>query len=134
MLVDNRYIVIYDAVRDARTEGRFVWNNFEDEPMPLIHQLRPGAKPRTVRGPALTVDGIPRLPAVCEDKDTRGVVYDGYGDFLTVVTHRAGIEAYPHGDLLAGRPDELSRLLVWKPIVARVHLEKINGGAGRVWI
>lgn len=99
MLVDNRYIVIYDAVRDARTEGRFVWNNFEDEPMPLIHQLRPGAKPRTVRGPALTVDGIPRLPAVCEDKDTRGVVYDGYGDFLTVVTHRAGIEAYvcPYG-------------------------------------
>ena len=99
MMVDNRYIVIYDAVRDEHTEGRFIWNNFVDEPMPAIHQLVPGVKPRAISGPPLTVDGAPRYPAVRQDKDTRGVIYDGYGDFLTLVTHREGIQtqATPYG-------------------------------------
>lgn len=102
LMVDNRYIVIYDAVRDEHTEGKFIWNNFVDEPMPYIHQLVPGSKPRAVEAPKLTIDGAPRYPAVRQDKDTRGVIYDGYGDFLTVVTHRDGIraEATPFGAIV----------------------------------
>lgn len=99
LMVDNRYIVIYDAVRDEHTEGRFIWNNYVDEPMPAIHQLVPGVKPREVSGLPFTVDGAPRYPAVRQDKDTRGVVYDGYGDFLTLVTHRQALQSQtmPYG-------------------------------------
>ncbi len=102
LMVDNRYIVIYDAVRDEHTEGKFIWNHYVDEPMPYIHQLVPGVRPRAMEAPKLTIDGAPRYPAVRQDKDTRGVVYDGYGDFLTLVTHREEIraEATPFGAIV----------------------------------
>lgn len=93
MMLHNRYIVIYDAVKRERTEGRFTWNSYTDGDSPYIWQLRPGVEPRVVKGAALTLDGKPRYQAVRQDKDVTARVYDGYGDFLTLVTHRDTIKA-----------------------------------------
>ena len=131
MMVDNRYIVIYDAVRDEHTEGRFIWNNFVDEPMPAIHQLIPGVKPREVSGLPLTVDGAPRYPAVRQDKDTRGVIYDGYGDFLTLVTHREEIQTQvmPYGVIV--REGEQAEYIINPNAYAKVREDGVEF-AGKV--
>lgn len=93
MMIDNRYIVIYDAVRDIRTEGKFSWFNYTDEDMPYIYQLKPGAEAVEKEAPKLTLDDKPRSAAIRNDKEVRGVSYNGYGDFLTVVTHKKDISA-----------------------------------------
>lgn len=93
MMIDNRYIVIYDAVRDIRTEGKFSWFNYTDEDMPYIYQLKPGAVPVYKNAPEYTLDDKPRAKAIQNDKEVRGVSYNGYGDFLTVVTHKGDIKA-----------------------------------------
>lgn len=93
MMVGGRYIAIYDAVQRERTQGKFTWHSYSEDTFPHIFQLRPGVTPRKVAGAAYTVDGRPRYPAVREDRDVIGQVYDGFGDFLTVVTHKDGISA-----------------------------------------
>ncbi len=97
LMVDNRYIVIYDAVRDARTQGKFSWFNCEDEEMPLIFQLKPGAKPVYKNAPEYTIDDVPRRKPFAQDREVRGVSYNGFGDFLTVVTHKKDLEAINTG-------------------------------------
>lgn len=92
MMIDNRYIVIYDAVRDIRTQGKFSWFNYVDEDMPYIYQLKPGAMPIGKNAPEYTIDDKPRAKSLENDKEVRGVSYNGYGDFLTVVTHKEDVK------------------------------------------
>ena len=61
--------------------------------MPYIYQLKPGVKPVTKSAPKYTLDDKPRAISIENDMDVRGVSYTGYGDFLTVVTHRADVKA-----------------------------------------
>ena len=131
LMVDNRYLLIYDAVRDEHTEGRFLWNNYVDEPMPFIHQLVPGVQPRQIPGPPMTVDGVPRYKAVRQDKDTRGVVYDGYGDFLTVVTHLENIhaKAAPFGAII--QEDAHTEYVFLANAYGKYHTEHVDF-AGRI--
>lgn len=93
MMIDNRYIAIYDAVRDIRTAGKFNWFCYTDEQLPHIYQLKPGAKPIAKDAPEYTVDDEPRYKAYCRDRDVRGVSYNGSGDFFTVVTHKDDVTA-----------------------------------------
>ncbi|MDR6550872.1 fibronectin type III domain-containing protein [Paenibacillus qinlingensis] len=85
LLSGNDYIVVYDQVGDMRVRGRFAWFVKEGEPFPHIDQLKPGVK---------GVQVLPGIPADATQDPLRtthkskGVVYDGSGDFLTVVTHR----------------------------------------------
>lgn len=125
LMSGNDYIVIYDEVADMRVRGRFSWFSHRDDPFPAIYQLKPGASPSPVAlaGP---VDG-PQLPpggykikreAHGYPDGSVGRYYDGFGDFLTVVTHRGewqpqitGVKATPYGAVvaLAGREDHIFR-------------------------
>ena len=98
MLVENDYIVIYDAVRDMTTRGRFTWFVQKNEEFPKIFQLKPGSeqKPYMV---GETADYISEPKTIAkhfvenECFRSKGVGYDGNGDFLTVVSHRDTIKA-----------------------------------------
>lgn len=85
ILSGNDYIAVYDQVGDMRVRGRFAWFVKEGEVFPHISQLKPGAEAVFV-GP-----GIPADKAAAQGNgkhESKGVVYDGNGDFLTIVTHR----------------------------------------------
>lgn len=95
LMADDDYIAIYDAVRDFRTQGRFSWFSNVNDDMPYIHQLKPGLLPRVVNCPDLTVTGDRcDVGIACMENPpkTRGVMYDGRGDFFTIVTHKNDLE------------------------------------------
>ncbi|MDY3929658.1 MAG: hypothetical protein SOZ34_09900 [Clostridia bacterium] len=95
LMVDNDYIAIYDSVRDFRTQGRFSWFSNTDDDMPYIFQLKPGIEPRKVTSPAMTIDGKEydhRANVMEIPYKTRGVMYDGRGDFFTIVTHKKDLQ------------------------------------------
>ncbi|QNK59636.1 fibronectin type III domain-containing protein [Paenibacillus sp. PAMC21692] len=125
LMSGNDYIVIYDEVADMRVRGRFSWFSHRDDPFPAIYQLKPGASPSqvTLAGP---IDG-PQVPAGQYKINRKahgypngsvGRYYDGFGDFLTVVTHRGewqpqikGVKATRYGAVVAmvGREDHIFR-------------------------
>ncbi len=90
MMVDNRYIVIYDAVKHLNTQGCFNWFNYEDRPLPFIHQLKPGVEGKNVTVSKFTVD-MKSANNRSTMPDLKGVRYDGKGDFLTIVSHNENI-------------------------------------------
>ncbi len=95
LMADNDYIAIYDSVRDYRTQGRFSWFSNVDDEMPYIHQIKPGLEPREVLSPDRTVDGREynhRANGMEIPYKTRGVMFDGRGDFFTVVTHKKDLQ------------------------------------------
>lgn len=85
MMVENRYLAVYDAVGDLRQRGRFVWSQTEKGEFPKIWNLRPGVEGIAERS-GLPVDVVSAeyhsryLPS-------RQIVYDGWGDFFTIVSH-----------------------------------------------
>lgn len=86
LLSGNDYIAVYDQVGDMRVRGRFAWFVKEGEEFPQIDQLKPGATGVSVK------PGIPADVAVqtaAGGYESKGMVFDGSGDFLTVVTHRS---------------------------------------------
>lgn len=89
LMADCDYIVLYEEVGGMRTKGRLAWFVNIGSRFPNIYQLKPGASPQEK---AL-------LPAKNTDIETcgrlagpylnaKGVCYDGFGDFLTVVSHK----------------------------------------------
>lgn len=83
MMVENRYIAVYDAVADAFQYGRFVWAQNAKDDFPVIWNLRPGVVPYE------TTDTAPvdRPPEYRYKGAGRQRVFDGQGDFFTIVTH-----------------------------------------------
>jgi hypothetical protein len=121
----NDYIAIYDEVADMRVRGRFSWFTHRDEEFPRIYQLKPGASASEVSlgGP---VDAAPVPPGEYTSRNdkkgypdgSKGRYYDGFGDFLTVVTHLGewqpqltGVQATSFGAVisLVGRTDYVFR-------------------------
>ena len=96
LMADNDYIAIYDAVKYSRTHGRFSWFSNVSDDMPNIYQLKPGLKAREVLPPDISVSGTPYANEVwgkqLEFNKTRGVMYEGRGDFFTVVTHKGNLD------------------------------------------
>lgn len=74
LVVENRYLIVVDKVRDASVRGRFSWFVGQTDTFPYIVQLCPG---------------VPYVPV--EGAGTKGRWYDGAGDFVTAVTHLDGI-------------------------------------------
>ncbi len=78
------YMVVFDHVKDNKTEGRFAWFVGKEDNFPFIHQLKPGAKGQDS-------EIKPSKSRYHNDKGelaTKGRYYDGQGSFLTVVTHK----------------------------------------------
>lgn len=119
------YMVVYDEVADQRVKGRFSWFVHKDDPFPAIHQLKPGAAATEVAlgGP---VDGPPVPPntyakpqyAYGYPDGAKGRYYDGYGHFLTLVSHRregqsclSGVQSTSYGAMVnaGGRTDHIFR-------------------------
>ncbi|RAV06388.1 hypothetical protein [Paenibacillus sp. YN15] len=124
LMSGNDYVAIYDQVADMRVRGRFSWFTRTGEKPPAIYQLKPGAAGVPVK-PAGPVDQPPVSPgqyaagkATGYPDGSRGQYFDGFGDFLTLVTHRERwqpqlLEARgtPYGAkvVLCGRTDHLFR-------------------------
>lgn len=82
MMVENRYVAVYDAVADKKQVGRFVWAQKGNGEFPVIRNIRPA-----VNG-VLDDGGIPAdRHGDYGKKNTKTLNFDGQGDFLTVVTH-----------------------------------------------
>ena len=84
LMSGNDYILVLDDVRDNAVEGRLSWTVGEEDDLPFIHQLKPGAKAKD-----------PGLAPVTTYKGTWNVqarYFDGKGDFLTLVTHRENLK------------------------------------------
>lgn len=84
MLVSNEYIAVYDAVCDAMQSGRFVWAQRSEEEFPKIWNIRPGVQYFSADS-GVPVDAGPGYRP--QYGACRTHVYDGQGDFFTIVTH-----------------------------------------------
>lgn len=84
LMVENRYIAVYDAVGDARQHGMFTWAQREGGDFPVIANLRPGM------GGVLSQSGAP-VDCAGEYRSkypqSKVMRFAGQGDFFTVVTH-----------------------------------------------
>ncbi|WP_168119604.1 fibronectin type III domain-containing protein [Paenibacillus sp. HB172176] len=124
LMSGNDYIVVYDEVADMRVRGRFSWFTARDESFPNIYQLKPGVAASAV-DPAGPVDAAPVKAGEYYGRGSNGYpngskgrYYDGFGNFLTVVTHRGTwqpqlteVKATRFGAVVAlcGRTDYLFR-------------------------
>lgn len=90
MMVENKYIVVYDSVRDACQYGRFSWTQNQKDEFPCIWNVKPGIESRFVN----TGDPIDSVaPYYVPNKtDTRVLAFEGKGDFLTTISHIKDIE------------------------------------------
>ena len=83
LLSGSDYFVVYDEVGDMRVYGRFAWFVKEGEPFPDIVQLKPGAAGKPSDGGTPVDSGIRSRYG-----NVNGKLFDGMGNFLTLVTHR----------------------------------------------
>lgn len=88
MMVENRYIAVYDAVADAMQYGRFTWAQVENGTFPTIKNLRPGVE-GVLTGGGEPVDCV---AGTYRGKGTKVLQFDGRGDFLTIATHLRGYD------------------------------------------
>lgn len=89
LMVDNDYIVLYEEVGGMRTKGRLAWFTNINGQFPNIYQLKPGAAPQEkALLPAKNTDIETCGKLASPDLDSKGIYYDGFGDFLTVVSHK----------------------------------------------
>lgn len=93
-LVGKDYAVLYDAVTHMRAKGRFVWTVNKLEEFPNICQILPGAEgwENTVTNTFDTGLGSGK-EAIADVRASKSMVYEGLGNFLTVVSHRQEISA-----------------------------------------
>lgn len=87
-MVGNEYITVYDAVADKRQAGRFTWSYPKDSE-PYIYNLHPNVEGRkSVVGDS--VDNFVNFEM--SKSNTELKIFDGSGDFLTLVTHLQNVE------------------------------------------
>lgn len=85
MLADTDYAVIFDSVADFYTKGRFSWFCSKNGDFPNIYQITPGAS-RQEKEHTKPFNKERKLKS--ENMDSKGVMYEGYGDFLTIVSDK----------------------------------------------
>ena len=111
-LVEKDYLVLYDAVTHMRAWGKFLWTVNELEEFPEIWQLRPGAAGRYCKASAAEwANGYGNDRGLKPDQRSKSVAYDGFGNFLTVVSHRKDlcVESTEYGALVS-LPDRVDYL------------------------
>lgn len=82
------YIAVFDDVATDTTTGRFSWFTGREDDFPFIHQVKPGVLPIE----AAVQPGQSNYHKDSAVLPARGRYYDGRGDFLTIVTHRDGLQ------------------------------------------
>jgi hypothetical protein len=85
LLVGSDYFLVYDDVYNQNIGGRFSWFTRPDEPLPELEVLKGG-------GPDYTYSTKKPERATHSGRESRGVWFDGTGDFLTFVSHKKGYE------------------------------------------
>ena len=102
LMSGSDYIVILDDVKDNSVEGRLSWFVGKDDDFPFINQLKPGIK-------GIDAKIHPSKTPYHDDNGvilTKGMYYDGKGDFLTLVTHKEQIKAVlENGAYRVSKPD-----------------------------
>ncbi len=88
LMADNDYIVVFDDVANSSVDGRFSWFVGVDDDFPEIYQLKPGSQ---------GINADIRLTSSpyhkdAESPETKGMYFDGNGDFLTLVTHKKDLK------------------------------------------
>lgn len=88
LMADNDYIVVFDDVANSSVDGRFSWFVGVDDDFPEIYQLKPGSQ---------GINAYIRLTSSpyhkdAESPETKGMYFDGNGDFLTLVTHKKDLK------------------------------------------
>lgn len=84
MMVENRYIAIYDAVADKKQFGRFSWTQNQHDAFPVLKNIKPGVEGH--------LDEAGKPIDVYDDyqssyEPSRVMRFDGEGDFLTIASH-----------------------------------------------
>lgn len=102
LLIEDDYILIYNAVRDMTTRGRFAWFVREEDDFPNIIQIKPSAPMKNFICPKsidVIGDGC-SIMNVSENTNnipemfrTKGIAFDGNGDFLNIVSHHKDLKA-----------------------------------------
>ena len=75
MLVSDDYFITYDDLFTDMVSGRFSWFTHPYDDLPFIHPIRP----RTTIKTEIT------------SPESKGVWYDGDGDFMFLISHKEGI-------------------------------------------
>lgn len=83
MLVDKDYFIVYDDVYNNNIGGRFSWFTHPDEEFPTLEIVNVGTGRDKVSRTTLT------------GSESKGVWYDGLGDFTVLVSHKKGFVAKP---------------------------------------
>ena len=83
MLVGSDYFILYDDVHDNNIGGRLSWFTHPLEDLPEIAVIRAGGLGTYSNNGKLDKTEL-------SGKESKGVWYDGTGDFLTFVSHKKG--------------------------------------------
>jgi len=83
MLVGKDYFILYDDVHDNNIADRLSWFTHPQEDLPEINIIRAGGIG------TYSSNGKVQKTVLCS-KESKGVWYDGSGDFLTFVSHEKG--------------------------------------------
>lgn len=95
LMADKDYIMVFDDVVRPDIEGRLSWFVGINDELPAIYQLKPAVEAQNA-DVQLTVSPYHK-DAV--SPETKGVYFDGKGDFLTLVTHRADLDITYESDI-----------------------------------
>lgn len=88
MLIGADYFILYDDVHDNNIPGRLSWFTHPQEELPEITIIRAGGLG--------TYSNNGRVDKTeLSGKESKGVWYDGTGDFLTFVSHKKGYKIEP---------------------------------------
>lgn len=88
MLVGSDYFLIYDDVYNQNMGSRFSWFTKLDESLPELEVIKGGGADYTYsskKAEYITHTG----------KESKGIWFDGTGDFLTFVSHKKGYTSQP---------------------------------------
>ena len=87
MLVGEDYFITYDDLYTDLVSGRFSWYTHPNDDLPFIHLIRPNMRDERVS----------TRKTELVTKESKGVWYDGGGDFMFLISHKDGISVTPAG-------------------------------------
>ncbi|GHV47883.1 hypothetical protein FACS1894181_02300 [Bacteroidia bacterium] len=123
MLVGDDYFITYDDLYNDLISGRFSWFTHPNDELPFIYLIRPN------------VDNgwVATRKSEITTSESKGVWFDGGGDFICLISHKKGISVTPkdYGAIVKtpdGKTDYVFR--TDKPTVCREDDRLFNGTAG----
>jgi len=130
LLVGSDYFLIYDDVYNQNMAGRFSWFTKLDEDLPEIEVIKGG-------GADYTYSAKKAEYTKHEGRESKGIWFDGTGDFLTFVSHKKGFsnQQTPYGCIITtpdGDTDYIFRNDV--PVSVNENNLTFRGSAGFVRI